>query len=208
MNSDNNKFTDDVNQEIITNEDTDNEGEDGTGLFREILETVIYFIVIVVIFMLLQAFVGQHIEVIGSSMENTLNNRDHLILEKLSYRFNEPARFDIIVFRPYDTEEEKDTFFIKRVIGLPGERIKIENGQIYINGEVLEENYGNEVIKDPGIAYEEIVLASDEYFLLGDNRNNSSDSRSLGIGPVKKDAIIGRAWARIWPLDNIEILNH
>ncbi len=214
MNSDNNQSSNNIYEETISNENINsdnintNNTEDGLSLTREILEMIIYFIVIVAIFLLLQVFVGQHIEVNGRSMENTLNNKDHLILEKISYRFNEPARFDIIVFRPFDTEEDKETYFIKRVIGLPGETIRIEDDQIYINDEILQEDYGNEAIRYAGIASNDIVLESDEYFLLGDNRNNSSDSRSGEIGPVRREAIIGRAWARIWPLDNMEILDH
>src|SRR5690554_6649277 len=214
MNSDNNQPSTDIYEKIIASDSINNEDvngqkkEDETSFAREVVEMIICFIVIVALFLLLQVFVAQHIEVNGRSMETTLNDKDHLILEKLSYRFNQPARFDIIVFRPFDTEEEKNTYFIKRVIGLPGETIQIEDGHIYVNGELLQEDYGNEAMKYAGIASDEIVLESDEYFLLGDNRNNSSDSRSSDIGPVSRDAIIGRAWARIWPLADMEILNH
>ncbi|HHX55866.1 MAG TPA: signal peptidase I [Clostridiales bacterium] len=170
----------------------------------------IYFIVILVIFLFLQHFVGQHIEVNGSSMENTLSHEDHLILEKVSYRFEEPTRFDIVVFRPYESQEKEDTYYIKRVMGMPGERIQVIDGQIYINGEILQEDYGTEAINDfrAGIAKEEILLEKDEYFLIGDNRNNSTDSRDETIGPVKRDTIIGRAWVRIWPISKLEVLDH
>ena len=191
--------------------DIDNKNaDDSFNILKEILEMGIYFIVIVVIFLLLQHFVGQHIEVNGSSMENTLSNEDHLILEKVSYRFEEPTRFDIVVFRPYESKEKEDTYYIKRVIGMPGERIQVIDGQIYINGELLQEDYGTETINDfrEGIAKEEILLEKDEYFLIGDNRNNSTDSRDETIGPVKRDTIIGRAWVRIWPISKLEVLDH
>ena len=84
----------------------------------------IYFIVIVVIFLLFQRFVGQHIEVNGSSMENTLSNKDHLMLEKVSYHFREPKRFEIVVFRPYETKRREDTYYIKRVLGMPEKEFK------------------------------------------------------------------------------------
>ena len=211
MNSENNYSPDDrVKEEYNGNEKKPSKGNDNEGfnIAKEILDLIVYFIVLVLIFLLLQYFVGQHIEVNGSSMENTLSNGDHLILEKVSYRFNDPERFDIVVFRPFDTKEQKNTFFIKRIIGLPGETVQIIDGQIYINGEVSEEDYGNDVIRNPGIASSKITLDDDEYFLLGDNRNNSSDSRFSEVGPVKREAIIGRAWMRIWPLNKIGILNH
>ncbi len=188
----------------INNENT----EEKFSLAREILEMIVYFIVLVIIFLLLQTFVGQHVEVNGKSMENNLFNGDHIILEKVSYRFNEPSRFDIVVFRPYETEEEKNNHYIKRVIGLPGEIVSIYDGQVYVNGEMLQENYGNEAIINAGIANNEVLLKDDEYFLLGDNRNNSVDSRSSYIGPVERNQIIGRAWVRIWPINSIEILDH
>lgn len=193
-------------QNDIDNKNTD----DSFNILKETLEMGIYFIVIVVIFLFLQHFVGQHIEVNGSSMENTLSHEDHLILEKVSYRFEEPTRFDIVVFRPYESQEKEDTYYIKRVMGMPGERIQVIDGQIYINGEILQEDYGTEAINDfrAGIAKEEILLEKDEYFLIGDNRNNSTDSRDETIGPVKKDTIIGRAWVRIWPISKLEVLDH
>lgn len=203
------KEYDQLQNDIIGENNTNNRNsDDGFNIFKQILEMGIYFIVVVIIFLLLQYFVGQHIEVNGSSMENTLSHKDHLILEKVSYRFGDPTRFDIVVFRPYETEE--DTYYIKRVMGLPGEKIQVIEGQIYINDEVLQEDYGTEVINDCrfGIAKEEIVLEKDEYFLIGDNRNNSTDSRDESIGPVKRDAIIGRAWVRVWPLSKFEVLDH
>lgn len=105
----------------------------------------------------------------GHSMEDTLDDGDNLIVDKLTYRFRDPVRYDIIVF-PYKYKE--DTYYIKRIIGLPGEMVQItEEGNILINGEILEESYGREVMKSPGIAADPIILGEDEYFVLGDNRN-------------------------------------
>lgn len=161
-------------------------------LLRGILEFVIYIAVILIVTYLLVHFVAQRTEVIGGSMEPTLLEDDQLIADKISYRFRDPERFEIIVF-PY--EYKKNTYFIKRVIGLPGETVQIdEAGNIYIDGEILEEHYGKDVIRDPGRAAEPIVLGEDEYFVLGDNRNNSEDSRSAGIGNVSGGDVIGRAW--------------
>lgn len=182
-------------------------GEEGKkSVLRELLEMIIYVVCVALLAFLLYRYVGQQVEVEGHSMENTLGNGEHLILEKLSYRFSDPERFDIIVFRPY--EDQKDTYYIKRVIGLPGEKIQIVDTNIYVDGELLEEDYGKELIVDPGMAEEPVLLGEDEYFVLGDNRNNSIDSRDESVGIVNRDAIMGRAWVRLWPLNKIGVLSH
>lgn len=173
---------------------------------KEILSFVIYLAVVVAAMFLIIHFVGQRTEVSGSSMENTLSDGDNLIVDKISYRFHEPERYDIIIF-PYQYEE--DTFYIKRIIGLPGESVRIDDaGNIYINGELLSENYGREVMENPGTARDEITLGEDEYFVLGDNRNNSSDSRDPSVGTINKEDIVGRAWIRIYPFDDIGFIKH
>lgn len=139
-------------------------------------------------------------------MEPRLSNEDNLIVDKITYRFKNPERFDIIVF-PF--QYDKNTFYIKRIIGLPGETVYIDyDGNIYINDELLVEGYGKEVIEDPGLAYTPITLGEDEYFVLGDNRNNSSDSRDPSVGNIKREDIIGRAWIRILPFDKIGFIKH
>ncbi|MCI8986254.1 MAG: signal peptidase I [Lachnospiraceae bacterium] len=175
-------------------------------VLKEILSTSLYILFVLCAVYLVIHFVGQRTQVQGSSMEPKLSNEDNLIVDKISYRFHDPERFDIVVF-PFRYEE--NIFYIKRVIGLPGETIRIdEKGNILINGEILEESYGKEVIQSPGRAYEEIVLADDEYFLMGDNRNNSTDSRDPSVGNVRRDEIVGRAWLRIWPLDQVGFIEH
>ncbi len=175
-------------------------------LLKEILSTSLYLLVVLLITYLLIHFVGQRTQVVGGSMESTLSDGDNLIVDKISYRLRDPQRFDIIVF-PFPQNEE--IFYIKRIIGMPGESVEIdEQGKIYIDGAVLEENYGKEVIRDPGLAGEMITLGEDEYFVMGDNRNNSSDSRDPSVGNIKKEDIIGRAWIRIWPLDRLGVLRH
>ena len=177
------------------------------SFFRQIVETVLYFIIILVTVLFVQKFIVQPVEVNGSSMETTLSNQDHLLLEKVSYLFSEPKRFDVIVFHPYDYD--KETCYIKRIIGLPGETVQIIDSMIYIDGKPLSENYGREnVIVDAGMASDPITLSEDEYFVLGDNRNNSKDSRNESVGLVTKDSILGRAWCRIWPLTDFEFIRH
>ncbi len=172
---------------------------------KEILSWVFYIAFVLVLTWVIITFVGQRTRVDGRSMMNTLHDGDNLIVEKLSYRFSDPKRFDIIVFPPTGKKE----YYIKRIIGLPGETVQIdENGNIYINGELLEENYGAETIQNPGRAVNPITLGEDEYFVMGDNRNNSKDSRSEEVGNVKRSQIIGRAWLRIWPLNKFGLLKH
>lgn len=175
---------------------------------KEILSTGVYLLIVLGVTFLLITYVGQRTEVNGESMENTLQNADNLIVDKITYRFEDPKRYDIIVF-PFKYKE--DTYYIKRIIGLPGETVQIDaNGVIYIDGEVLFESYGREVIRPDtvGIAINPITLADDEYFVLGDNRNDSSDSRTELVGNIKRSDIIGRAWLRIWPFSSFGILKH
>lgn len=176
------------------------------NVLKEILSTSIYLLFVLIAAYLIVTYVGQRTQVNGSSMETTLSHEDHLIVDKISYRFKDPERFDIIVF-PF--QYDKNTYYIKRIIGLPGETVQIdEDGNIYIDGEILEENYGREIIQNPGRASEPIELGEDEYFVMGDNRNNSSDSRDPAVGNIHRDDIIGRAFIRIWPLSKFGILKH
>ena len=164
-------------------------------VLKEIVSTVLYLLTVVCVVFLLIKYVGQRTIVDGESMVPTLHHQDNLIVDKLSYRFRDPERFDIIVF-PFEYAE--NVYYIKRIIGLPGETVQIDKeGKIYIDGEVLEESYGAEVIRPEyiGIAAEEILLGEDEYFVLGDNREDSRDSRTFGA--VKEAEIIGRVFLHV-----------
>ena len=138
------------------------------SILGELLSWLIYIVIVVILSLGIITFIGQRTKVSGHSMETTLSDRDNLIVDKISYRFRDPERFEIIVF-PFQYEEH--TYYIKRIIGLPGETVQVIDGYVYINGEMLDENYGLEVMDDPGIAAEPITLGEDEYFVLGDNRN-------------------------------------
>ena len=174
-------------------------------ILKEVLGTSIYLLAVLALTYLVIAFVGQRTVVQGQSMENTLEDGDNLIVDKLSYRFRDPERYDIIVF-PYQHAE--NTYYIKRIIGLPGETVQVIDGYMYINGKKLDEHYGAEVMEDPGIAAEPIKLGDDEYFVLGDNRNHSSDSRVASVGVLTRDMLIGRAWVRIYPFNKIGVIKH
>lgn len=184
---------------------------------KEFINSVIYIAVVVGLTFLFIRFVAQVTRVSGRSMEPTLHgtesdaaiaDREHvdsLIVDKISYRFRDPERFDIIVF-PFEHAEH--TYFIKRIIGLPGETVNIDyEGNIYINGERLFESYGKEVILNPGIAVNPVTLKDDEYFVMGDNRNNSMDSRDETVGNIHKDRIIGRAFLRVYPFSEFGLLH-
>ncbi len=169
------------------------------NLARELLGMVVYFAVVIAAVWFIVTFVGQRTEVSGKSMYDTLDDKDNLWIDKLSYRFHDPERFDIVVF-PY---QNSSVYYIKRVIGLPGEKVRIDDeGTIYINDEVLQEDYGYEVIAPYmiGRAGEDVVLGEDEYFVMGDNRNDSKDSRFESVGNIKRDDLKGKAVLRIWPL--------
>ncbi len=137
---------------------------------------------------LINIFVCQSVSVSGSSMEPSYHDGDRLVMEKISYRMDVPERFDVIVF-----PLRENYYLVKRVIGLPGETVQISaEGDIFIDGRLLEEDYGMEPIDNAGIAENGIILGEDEYFVLGDNRNHSADSRNAGIGNVSIDEITGK----------------
>ena len=174
------------------------------SLPREIFGWFFYlFLILAVIFLLIQ-FVGQRTVVQGSSMYPTLLDGDGLIVDKLTYKFSDPERFDVVVF-PFRYQE--DTYYIKRIIGLPGETVQIRNGEIYINGRLLEEEYGWGEMKSGGLASEPVILGEDEYVVLGDNRNSSSDSREPSVGNIEESQLIGRAWMRVWPLSGLGLIH-
>lgn len=174
----------------------------------ELLQTGLYLLFVLLATWFLVEFVIQRVGVEGVSMETTLSDGDNLFVDKISYRFRDPERFDIIVF-PFRYTE--GVYYIKRIIGLPGETVWIDtNGDIYIDDEILQESYGREIISPGtiGIAAEPITLGEDEYFVMGDNRNNSRDSRMEIVGNIRRDEILGRAWIRIWPISKFGKLNH
>jgi signal peptidase I len=164
---------------------------------REFAETLI---IAGVLAALIMAFVARAYTVNGESMLPTLNHGERLLVDKLSYRFVEPARGDIVVFKyPANPSEQ----FIKRIIGVPGDVVSIENGIVYVNGQALDEDY----ISGPArIGFRQQVVPPGTYFVLGDNRNNSEDSRFRSVGFVPKENLVGKAVWRYWPLTEMEIM--
>jgi signal peptidase I len=165
-----------------------------SSLLREVAEVV----VLAVILYIGISFAVQAVHVEGLSMFATLEDNDYLIANKIDYRLHAPQRGDIIILRP---PTNNSTDFIKRIIALPGERLLIRDGAVYINGHKLDEPYLPEewTIDNTWNGGAEAVIPPNEYFVMGDNRNRSQDSRFFG--PISRDRIDGKAWFRIWPLD-------
>lgn len=169
------------------------EGRGPLRFLREVLETVLPALLIA---LLINVFVGQATRVEGQSMEPNLYSDQRLVVEKVSYRFHGPQRFDIVVLKLPSQGEE---LLIKRVVGLPGETVEIRDGHVYINGELLQESFTAEITQ-PGRSGT-VTVPPLHVYVLGDNRDRSNDSRSFG--PIPIENIIGRAWLSYWPPEKI-----
>ena len=178
--------------------------KDAPSLFSDLRRVTLLVVSLLLLTFVLLNYVGQRVAVDGSSMVPALEDGDQLLVDKLSYQISDPERFDIVIFA---LKDDPDRYYIKRVIGLPGETVQITEGVIYIDGEALEEDYGLAVIADAKRAEEPITLGDDEYFVLGDNRNNSKDSRSDDVGNVSRSQIMGKAVFRIWPFSSFGSLS-
>ena len=175
-----------------------------TGLLRELAAWTGEILLAVLTAVVLVLSVGFRISVVGPSMSPTLENGERILVNRIGYKLFNPKRNDLVVFLP--NGNEKAHYYIKRVIALPGDRVQIKDGIVYINGEPFEEKAEVSAIENPLLAEDEIVIGKDEYFVLGDNRNNSEDSRYASIGNVKKEHIIGQAWLIVYPWNKFGLL--
>ncbi len=150
-------------------------------------------------------FFGVRVPVVGQSMSGTLESGDTVLVNRFVYKIFNPKQNDIIVFLP--NGNEKSYYYIKRVIATPGDTVQIKDGKVYVNDELFDEEIENPYIENALLAEEPIVVGEDEYFVLGDNRGNSEDSRYANIGNVKKEHILGQAWFVISPWENFGFLN-
>lgn len=174
------------------------------NIVKELLSLIIYIGIVILLCYFIINFVGCRSRVDGSSMNPTLSDRDNLWVDKLSYTFGDPKRFDVIIFN-YD----EDTTYVKRIIGLPGETVRIDQeGNIFINEQLLKEDYGMEKIlpTNLGRASQPVLLGENEYFVLGDNRNNSQDSRWADVGNVNRKDIVGKVVLRIYPFSSFGLI--
>lgn len=169
-----------------------------------ICKTIVDIVMVIVAAYVIVSFSCTRTTISGSSMEDTIKNEDTVLINRFAYTLDEPKRFDCIAFEPDAIGSSK--LYVKRVIGLPGETVQIKEGHIYINGNLLENDINDTYIVTAGITANEIHLAEDEYFCLGDNRNNSEDSRFSSIGMVKKKHVIGKVWMVLQPIEDIRFV--
>lgn len=171
---------------------------------QEVIVWIGEILLTIALAMLFVLSVGFRVSVVGPSMSPTLESGEKILVNRVGCKLFGPGRNDLIVFLP--NGNEKSHYYIKRVIGLPGDRVQIQDGIVYINGEPFEEKIEVSAIENPLLAEEEIVVEEDEYFVLGDNRNNSEDSRYASIGNVKKEYIVGKAWCIVYPWSRFGLL--
>lgn len=161
-------------------------------LIKDIFEMIVGGMIVIFLAFVIVFSVGMRTSVVGDSMEPELYNGQEILMNRVVYRLSSPKRGDVVVFLPNGNQNSH--YYVKRVVGLPGETIHIQDGRVYVDGVLLEEDEAFDEIMDAGIAQNELTLDSDEFFVLGDNRNSSEDSRSGNIGAVKKENIVGKAW--------------
>lgn len=163
-------------------------------LVREVLSWIVEIVVVIGLAYVLVSFFGIRTNVVGQAMEQTLENDDDILVNKFAYIISKPKQGDVIVFLP--NGNKKSHYYVRRVVAVPGDTVQIKDGALYVNDELYKESTDVASMEDAGIASDAVKLEKDEYFVLGDNRNNSEDSRYANIGNVKRDYIIGKAWFR------------
>ena len=174
-------------------------------LFKEVMSWVIECAIVIFIAYTLVTFFGCRTTVVGNAMNDTLTNEEQIRVTRFIYNVSSPKQGDVIAFLP--NGNEKSHYYVRRVIACPGDTIQIKEGVVYVNGEAYQEKITVASIEDAGVASEEIKLGDDEYFVLGDNRNNSEDSRLANIGNVKKSYIIGKAWFYFKSIGNMGFIH-
>ena len=165
-----------------------------------IIKAIVDIIVIVCAAFLMINFFFDNTSITGHSMNNTLKNDDVMLVNKVAFKYRDPKRYDVIIFKP--NIGNVSDYYTKRIIGLPGETVQIVDGKVYIDGKVLEDDVIDEVIYNAGNAAKPIKLGYNEYFVLGDNRNNSDDSRFSNVGFVKYEDIVGMPWFVVYPFSS------
>lgn len=168
---------------------------------RHVINWIVDIVVVIAFAWFLVYAYGTQIPIAGHSMTPLLQSEDVVLMNRLAYDFGKPDRFDVVVYERGDQKLN-----VKRVIGLPGETVQIMDGKVYIDGEVLEQSEGMSDISLAGLAENPVKLGEDQYFLLGDNRDSSEDSRFANVGNVSESQVQGRVWFRISPIARIEVI--
>lgn len=168
-------------------------------IIDKVIKWIVDLVVVAFIALFFTIYMCEETDIVGDSMSPALNDGQVVLINKMAYKLGEPDRFDVIVYKSHTNDEQ---YVVKRIIGLPGETVKIEDSKIYINGELIEDEYFAGKYES-GHADSEIKIAGDEYFVLGDNRNLSEDSRFNYIGNIKEDDIVGKAWLISSPFGEI-----
>ncbi len=182
----------------------------GFSIGNFILEFVQSIVLALSVFVLMYLFVAQPNEVKGNSMLPNFVNGEYLLTDKLTYQFSEPKRGDVIVFKapPSEPCSENECEYIKRVMGIPGDRVKVEGGKVYLNGQLLDQSFlPSDFVSDSGEFCkegEEVVVPPGMYLPFGDNRSHSRDGREFG--PIKKSLIVGRAFFKYWPIASVGLV--
>lgn len=178
------------------------ENSTSTKIWRAWQENVTLIAIALCLALLIRTFIAEPRLIPSESMYPTLHTGDRLVVEKVSYRFHPPKTGDIVVFQsPPELQRrgyDKNLAFIKRIIGMPGEIISVDNGIVYLNGQPLKEDY---IAEPPNQPFPPVKIPADQFFVMGDNRNDSNDSRYWGFLP--RQNLIGHATFRFWPLDRI-----
>jgi len=186
----------------MTSEKIEKQKTDNNTLAREVMEWIVSIIIAVALVLVIHNYIGQLVRVDGASMQPTLYTDQRVLVTKIPYWNDENIERGDIVITKYPESKEN---FVKRIIALPGDKLRIEDGVLYINDIEIDEPYIKEIM---GTSYDEIIVPEGHYFVMGDNRNNSKDSRSASVGPLPRDMIQGRAYAILWPFIDYEVIEH
>lgn len=186
----------------MTSEKKEKQKADDNTIAREVMEWIVSIIIAVALVLVIHNYIGQLVRVDGASMQPTLYTDQRVLVTKIPYWNDENIeRGDIVITKYPDSREN----YVKRIIALPGDTLRIEDGVLYINGIEIDEDY---IKEEMNMDYEETVIPDGYYFVMGDNRNNSRDSRSASVGPLPRDMIQGRAYAILWPFVDYEVIEH
>ncbi|SFG11069.1 signal peptidase I [Lachnospiraceae bacterium C7] len=174
------------------------------GLMKKVAIWTAEIIIVMLLAFACVHFFGKRVAVVGDSMTDTLKNEQQVFVNKFIYKIRKPKKNDIVVFKP--NGNTKSHYYLRRVVATPGDTVQIKDGAVYVNGKIYQDEREYDSIENPGVASKKIKLKKDEYFVLGDNRNYSEDSRYSNIGNVNIKYIEGKAWLRVVPFSDFGLV--